>query len=125
MTETQVVDAGTTSAPDPGLIMQIGMGFWPSKTLLSAVELGLFTALALAPLTGPEVAERLEIRSRSLYDFLDGLVALGLLGRDGLGEQALTETRPRRRCSSIATAPPTSEASSRWPTPGCTASGTA
>jgi 2-polyprenyl-3-methyl-5-hydroxy-6-metoxy-1,4-benzoquinol methylase len=94
MTETQVVDAGTTSAPDPGLIMQIGMGFWPSKTLLSAVELGLFTALALAPLTGPEVAERLEIRSRSLYDFLDGLVALGLLGRDGFGEQASYRNTP-------------------------------
>ncbi len=25
---------------DPGRLMQVGMGFWPSKTLLSAVELG-------------------------------------------------------------------------------------
>ena len=94
MTETQAVDAATTSPPDPGLIMQIGMGFWPSKTLLSAVELGLFTALAPAPLTGPEVAERLEIRSRALYDFLDGLVALGLLERDGSGVQALYRNTP-------------------------------
>ena len=30
---------------DPGLIMQVGTGFWPSKTLLTAVELGLFTTL--------------------------------------------------------------------------------
>ena len=29
---------------DPGRLMQIGMGFWPAKTLLSAVELGVFTA---------------------------------------------------------------------------------
>jgi len=94
MTETQAVDAATTSPPDPGLIMQIGMGFWPSKTLLSAVELGLFTALAPAPLTGPEVAELLEIRSRALYDFLDGLVALGLLERDGSGVQALYRNTP-------------------------------
>ena len=94
MTETQRVDTGTAPAPDPGLIMQIGMGFWPSKTLLSAVELGLFTALAPAPLTGPEVAERLEIRSRALYDFLDGLVALGLLERDGSGVQALYRNTP-------------------------------
>ena len=94
MTETQRVDTGTAPAPDPGLIMQIGMGFWPSKTLLSAVELGLFTALAPAPLTGPEVAELLEIRSRALYDFLDGLVALGLLERDGSGVQALYRNTP-------------------------------
>ena len=28
---------------DPSHIMQVGMGFWPSKTVLSAVELELFT----------------------------------------------------------------------------------
>ena len=28
---------------DPSQIMQVGMGFWASKTLLSAVELELFT----------------------------------------------------------------------------------
>ncbi len=28
--------------PDPGAIMQLGTGFWGSKTLLSAVEVGLF-----------------------------------------------------------------------------------
>ena len=30
---------------DPSQIMQVGMGFWGSKTLLSAVELELFSAL--------------------------------------------------------------------------------
>ena len=30
---------------DPSHIMQVGMGFWPSKTVLSAVELELFTRL--------------------------------------------------------------------------------
>ena len=30
---------------DPSHIMQVGMGFWASKTLLSAVELELFTEL--------------------------------------------------------------------------------
>ncbi|MGH3754841.1 MAG: methyltransferase [Pseudonocardiaceae bacterium] len=73
---------------DPSLIMQIGMGFWPSKTLLSAVELGLFTTLGSGELTGPAIAERLELRSRAVYDFLDGLVALHLLERDGQGEAA-------------------------------------
>ena len=27
----------------PARIMEVGMGFWPAKVLLSAVELGLFT----------------------------------------------------------------------------------
>jgi hypothetical protein len=29
--------------------MQVGLGFWASKTLLSAVEMGLFTELAHRP----------------------------------------------------------------------------
>jgi hypothetical protein len=35
--------------PTPEHILQIGMGFWASKTLLSAVEMGLFTELAQHP----------------------------------------------------------------------------
>ena len=34
---------------DPEHIMQVGMGFLASKTLLSAVELGVFTELACGP----------------------------------------------------------------------------
>ena len=34
----------------PDAIMQLGFGYWGSKTLLSAVELGLFTELAEGPL---------------------------------------------------------------------------
>ena len=41
---------------DPSAIMQIGMGFFASKTLLSAVELGLFTELAKQPMTAAELA---------------------------------------------------------------------
>jgi hypothetical protein len=29
--------------PNPEHILQVGLGFWASKTLLSAVEMGLFT----------------------------------------------------------------------------------
>lgn len=73
---------------DPSKIMQVGMGFWPSKTLLSAVELGLFTMLGSGALSRAEIAGRLGLRSRAVDDFLDGLVALRLLERDGLGEGA-------------------------------------
>ncbi|MBA2381384.1 MAG: methyltransferase [Chloroflexi bacterium] len=77
-----------TEARDPSHIMQIGMGFWASKTVLSAVELGLFTLLGSGPLSGAEIAERLGLGSRAVHDFLDGLVALRLLERDGAGERA-------------------------------------
>lgn len=70
---------------DPSQIMQIGMGFWASKTLLSAVELELFTQLGDEAVTGEEIGERLGLHQRAIYDFLDTLVALGLLERDGEG----------------------------------------
>ena len=64
------------------------MGFWPSKALLSAVELQLFTVLGSGPATAAELGDRLELRSRAVCDFLDGLVALRLLDREGSGETA-------------------------------------
>src|SRR5277367_514518 len=61
------------------------MGFWASKTVLSAVELGLFTELAKHPETLAELSARLGLHPRSARDFLDALVALGLLERkDGV-----------------------------------------
>jgi hypothetical protein len=70
---------------DPSHIMQVGMGFWASKTLLSAVELELFTKLGREAMTGPQIAEALELDARAIPDFPDALVALGLLDRDGAG----------------------------------------
>jgi O-methyltransferase/methyltransferase family protein len=70
---------------DPSQIMQTGMGFWASKTLLSAVELELFTNLGSEEMTGEEIAERIGLHPRATYDFLDTLVALRLLEREGEG----------------------------------------
>jgi SAM-dependent methyltransferase len=70
---------------DPSHILQVGMGFWPSKTVLSAVELELFTHLGAESMTGAEIGERLGLHSRAVYDFLDTLVALRFLERDGDG----------------------------------------
>jgi hypothetical protein len=69
----------------PSNIMQLGLGFWGSKTLLSAVELGLFTELARGPMTAEAIGERLDLHARSLRDFLDALVSLRLLERDAEG----------------------------------------
>jgi len=70
---------------DPSHIMQVGMGFWASKTVLSAVELELFTELGGEAMTGAEMGERLGLHERAIYDFLDTLVALRFLERDGDG----------------------------------------
>jgi hypothetical protein len=67
----------------PDRILEIGVGFWASKTLLSAVELGLWTELAQGPQSLEELSERLGLHRRSACDFLDALVALGVLQRDG------------------------------------------
>ncbi|MFQ5690725.1 MAG: methyltransferase [Gemmatimonadota bacterium] len=68
---------------NPGAIVQLGMGFWGSKALLSAVELGVFTELARGPLDAVGLQERLGLHPRAARDFLDALVALGMLVRDG------------------------------------------
>jgi hypothetical protein len=69
------------SEPRPDQILQIGMGFWASKILLSGVEIGLFTELAKHPGTVPELSARLGLHARSARDFLDALLALGFLER--------------------------------------------
>jgi len=69
--------------PDP--IVQLALGFWSSKTLLSAVELGLFTELAKGPLDLATLTRRLALNPRSTRDFFDALVALGMLARDDGG----------------------------------------
>src|SRR5206468_3026539 len=76
------------AGPDPSQIMQVGMGFMASKTLLSAVELELFTQLGSEGMTGGELVDRLGLDARAVPDFPDALVALGLLERDGDGEGA-------------------------------------
>ena len=74
---------GMSEQPSPARIMQTGLGFWPSKTLLSAIELGLFTELARGPMPFDAVVSRLGLHTRSARDFLDTLVALGFLERNG------------------------------------------
>ncbi len=70
---------GTLPTPEP--ILQLGLGFWASKTLLSAVELGLFSELAKGPLDAERLRHRLGLHPRSAHDFFNALVALGLLER--------------------------------------------
>jgi hypothetical protein len=72
----------------PTRIMETGMAFWPAKILLSAVELGVFTALGNRGLTGEELRTELKLHQRANPDFFDALVALKFLERDGEGAAA-------------------------------------
>lgn len=90
-----MVDITTTATDTPAIthpaaitadrIMQIGTGFWASKVLLSAVELGVFGQLAQGPLDRSGLRQALGIHDRAAADFLDALVAHGLLERDDAG----------------------------------------
>lgn len=79
----------TQTQVDPSKIMQIGTGFFASKTLLTANKMGLFTLLGVSPRSGRDIQEELGLHPRSLYDFLDALVALGFLNRTGIKETSV------------------------------------
>ncbi|MGO4611937.1 methyltransferase dimerization domain-containing protein, partial [Variovorax sp. 2RAF20] len=63
-------------------LLQLGMGFWAAKTLLSAVELGVITQLAKAPQDAAALSAVLGLHPRGAVDFLDALVALHALERE-------------------------------------------
>ena len=89
----------------PDHILQIGFGFWASKALLSAVELALFTHLSKGPQTGPQLEAVLSLHPRSTYDFLDTLLALGLLERNGTGQSAEYMNTPSTALFLVKTSP--------------------
>lgn len=78
----------------PEKIMKVGFGFFNSKVLMSAVKMGLFTTLAESPMSGSEIRNEFDLDGRGLYDWLDALVALGFLERDGKKENAVYRNAP-------------------------------
>ncbi len=83
--ETSAADPAGAVQLDPSHIMQVAMGFFASKTVLSAVELELFTMLGTDAMAGTKIGERLGLHPRAIDDFLDTLVALRFLEADGDG----------------------------------------
>jgi Dimerisation domain len=67
-------------------ISQTAFSFWSSKGLLSAVELGVFTALRDRKLTGAELADEVRLHPRALSDFFDAMAAMKFLEREGDSE---------------------------------------
>jgi len=67
----------------PEKILQTGLAFWASKSLLSAIEMGVFSELANGPEKFDVLSGRLGLHPRAASDFLDTLVSLGFLQRQG------------------------------------------
>ena len=83
MTDQPTASPETGAPVTPDAIMQLGLGFWGSKTLLSAIELGVFSELSVTgALDSDALRERLGLHPRSATDFFDALVALGMLERE-------------------------------------------
>jgi hypothetical protein len=67
--------------PTADRIEQVAFGFMASKVIFSAIKFGLFSELAKGPLDVQALKARLGLHPRSAPDFLDALVALGMLER--------------------------------------------
>ena len=72
----------------PERIVAAGHAVWAAGALLSALELGLFTELGKGPRTRQQLQRRLSLAPASAPDFLDALVGLGFLERDGDDDDA-------------------------------------
>ncbi len=87
----------TASEPiNPSKIMQVGMGFWASKVMLAAIKFKLFTLLAGTSKNGNEIKAALQLGTtdRHVYDWLDTMVSLGFLKREGVLDNAIYSNAP-------------------------------
>jgi hypothetical protein len=86
------VEAGAVPSGlvQPDRILELGDAFKRAKVLLSAVELGIFTILADGPLDCATLGHKAGMSERGTRDFLDALVALGMLARDAKNRYANT-----------------------------------
>lgn len=76
----------------PEKILQTGLAFWPSKILLSAVEMGLFSELAKGPEKFETLRGRMGLHPRAARDFFDALTALGFLKKEADAYENTPET---------------------------------
>lgn len=80
--------ASGAQGPTPERILQLAFGFGPTQVLTSALELRMFTHIAAGQTTVPALAETVGVSPRGLRMLLDALVGLGLLTKEGTGDEA-------------------------------------
>jgi hypothetical protein len=73
----------------PDRIREIAAGFRASEVLFAALELGLFTELGKGPRSYEQLRRALRLNERSALEFLETLVTLDLLRREGAGDEAI------------------------------------
>lgn len=83
----------TQNTLSPDRLLNLGAAFSASRVLLSAIELDLFSLLT-EPHTAEQLRVALHLHARSVPDFPDTLVALGILNRKGSGSDALYSNTP-------------------------------
>ena len=66
-------------------LSSIGYGFMASKAMFAALDLDLFTSLALHPTQLDDLALARSVRASRLQTLMSALYALGLVGRDNDG----------------------------------------
>ena len=113
-----------TTLPTPDAILQTAFGFWNSKVLLTAVTFDLFTALGQRRLTGPEIGKKLELHPRGVADFLDALVGMKFLEREGDGVDAKYFNTPATALYLDRNSPRYIGGIRRYSTRGCSNTGT-
>jgi SAM-dependent methyltransferase len=62
-------------------LIEVGFSFWKSQILFAALQLDVFTVLDDAVLTPDDLARRAGLEGRGSREFIEALVALGLLER--------------------------------------------
>ncbi|MCG5218872.1 acetylserotonin O-methyltransferase [Streptosporangium sp. KLBMP 9127] len=75
--------ASSTDAVSAEALWRLGTAYFGRKVVITAAELGVFTVLADSPADEESIRKALGLHGRGLRDFLDALVSLGMLDRDG------------------------------------------
>jgi hypothetical protein len=86
--------ANNTTPLDPSPILQTAFAFWSSKVLLTAVQFDLFSKLSSSSLTAEQIRQQLNLHPRGIFDFLDALVSMHFLNREGTGPAAKYSNTP-------------------------------
>jgi len=68
---------------DPDSILELVLSFWVARTVMAAVQLGVFDALESPGLPETEAASKFELAERPARGLFDTCVSVGLLARSG------------------------------------------
>ncbi|MCP2338099.1 methyltransferase [Actinomadura rupiterrae] len=90
-----LVEPAVDPAIEPWQVIRTGFRFWESRVLMSAIELGLFEALADGPRPVERIVRELGLHERGVRPFLDALTGLGMLAREDGGAYGLTPVAKR------------------------------